>query len=237
MNLQNRLSINVSVFLFKLYRVGKIILGNNPFVINISKYFWNLIRSLTFKGLIFVSPVIMQLDLSCDNWVTIGRISSLNSPRTVLLSLFWVACRYWLALSCCLAPHVRYRWIGPPILWNHYITDALYMYIHPSGKLLILHVHCRIWRDLSAYSQECEKAIRSSHVSCRHIAKKCMLCSASRAKYTISESNFTFILWIFRLNTEKVSLKFWGAMVSTLSIATYLQSFEETIGPFSPRRG
>ena len=72
MNLQNRWSINVAVFLFKLYRVGKVILGNNPFVINISKYSWNLIHLLTFKRLIFVSPVIMQLDLYCDNWVTIG---------------------------------------------------------------------------------------------------------------------------------------------------------------------
>ena len=47
MNLRNRWSINVAVYLFKLCRVGKVILGNNPFVINTSKYSWNLIRSLT----------------------------------------------------------------------------------------------------------------------------------------------------------------------------------------------
>ena len=48
MDLQIKWSIKVTVFQSKLYRVDRVNLGNNPFVMNISKYFWNLIRSIFF---------------------------------------------------------------------------------------------------------------------------------------------------------------------------------------------
>ena len=87
LSLQNIWSIREALDLLDL--AGTVILGNMPWVTNISKYFWNSDRSFIWSKSMLKSPVIMTFELPFDTSEIIGAISWQNCLIVLLLLFEW----------------------------------------------------------------------------------------------------------------------------------------------------
>ena len=87
LSLQNIWSISEALNLLDL--VGTVILGNMPWVTNISKYLWNSDRSFILSKSMLKSPVIIMLALPCVTSEIIEEISWQNSLIVLLLLFEW----------------------------------------------------------------------------------------------------------------------------------------------------
>ena len=87
LSLQNIWSISEALDLLDLG--GTVILGNMPWVKNLSKYFWNSDRLFILSKSMLKSPVIVMLALPFVTFEIIGAICLQNSLIVLLLPFEW----------------------------------------------------------------------------------------------------------------------------------------------------